>query len=469
MPQSDNHKIAIIESDQEKRNYLRSLVSDWGYRSFCFDKETTCVDNLDPLDPGLIIIGSLSLVRMIRFLGAIREKNCRLPILIIFYDENIQTFVDENKFSNVTMLAGETKSDSLKRGMLKFFANTFKADSNKDFGIVGSSPAIVLLKKMVQELRRSTEAVIIQGESGTGKETFARAIHNSSERNQNAFIKVDGKSLAQSFPKADYLSKRFRNGGKKHNIAWEIFESAHCGTVFFQEICDIPVEIQAELLGFVSNRANAVTSPFSANRFDVRVLASSTKNLDLMVQQGEFRKDLYYRLNVIRMDVPPLRQRREDIILLADFFARQFYQKLNKPVVDISEKVKGVFLRYHWPGNVRELENIIKRYVVSNNDKAILAYFPEVKTDLRQQELLDIGNACADIYKFAEVPDVKTYIDNLDGRSLKNITDDFVERIERKIMKKALEITNWNRKRAAHILDISYKSLLNKIKAYKIA
>jgi len=185
----------------------------------------------------------------------------------------------------------------------------------------------------------------------------------------------------------------------------------------------------------------------------------------LLVEKGEFRKDLFYRLNVIRIDIPPLRNRIQDIPLLAVFFNDKFCGDLGKSHFNLSKKTKNMLSCYHWPENVRELENVVRHSVLTGDEDSMLNKLCLPDQRLKSTNHIDCSE---DIYTVAELSDVKKYLKDLNEVSLKDICREFITRAEKKIMKQALEKTNWNRKKAAILLDISYKSLLNKIKAYDL-
>jgi len=466
----NKNRIAIIESDQKSRNHLRSTLNDWGYISFCFEKETICVDNLDNLKADLVILASLPLIRVIRFLNAFEKKDCKLPVLIIANDIHIQDFIQENFRFDVQIINEIKQLSVFKSVVKKMLDNKFPSKpSVENFGLTGNSNAIAKIKKIIHELRSLPDTVLIYGETGTGKEKIARAIHYYSKRKDKPFVKVNSTLFSESFAGLDSLNRISENTKKNLNITRDIFKSAHEGTLFIQEIDEIPFRIQADMLCFVGERKKIEQNSHSKENFDVRVIASTTKRLEDRITQGKFRKDLFFRLNVFNLRIPPLRKRKEDILPLADFFNARYCKELNKAMMSVQPQIKKIFYTYGWPGNARELENLMKRFVLSGNEAVFRDYFKMTETVPDENDPRRIMQSFADSCRFAGNPDLNKYLGDYSQMSLKLITTDFIERIEKKLMKKALEITNWNRRQAAVILDISYKSLLNKIKAYKLA
>ena len=453
----DQHKIVILDDNQQRRDALKSLVAGWGHTPFIFEKESRCLDNLKPLDPDLVISGSLSVDRAMRFINTLHLTNSNVPVVIISDDREIMEFVDSNGFGDVSVL--NIKSDPIEiqsavDRMLKDECGRKKSRAYCPL-IVGGNPEIVRIKKMIAGIDRLNEALLIQGEPGTGKELLARFIHLKSKRNGGPFVKLSMPQLTADFFENQLLMLEDRQAKQKG-----IFATAHQGTLLLEEIGEMPVEPQATLLKMIDEAG--IFKP-ADDTFNVRLVATSSRDLAARVESNEFRKDLFYRLNVIRFDIPPLRNRLDDISALTDFFTDKFCIETGRSHFQLSGQIKSLFACYHWPGNIQELEDIIKRIVVDGDED-------RVAKKLRvQNKYRAITDSCEDIGTLAGLSDVKKHLKNLDNISLKKIGGIFMERAEKKMVKKALDSTNWNRKHAAKLLDISYKSLLNKIKEYKLS
>ncbi|MBO3445357.1 sigma 54-interacting transcriptional regulator [Clostridium sp. CCUG 7971] len=248
---------------------------------------------------------------------------------------------------------------------------------NKDYiitldNIIGESDIINSTKKEALIASKSTSTVLITGESGTGKELFARAIHNHSNRNENPFVAVNCAAIPDNLLESELFG--YEEGaftGAKRGGKLGKFELAHKGTIFLDEIGDMSLHLQAKLLRVLQekelNKIGAKSNVF----IDVRIVAATNKDLEKMVNKGTFREDLYYRLNVIPISLPSLRDRREDIPLLANFMMKEYAIKLNKNVVDIDKSVINLMINYKWPGNIRELQNIIE-YSVNMSSSSII-------------------------------------------------------------------------------------------------
>jgi two-component system response regulator AtoC len=453
---TNQHKIVILENNQQRRDALKSMVTEWGHTPFIFEKESRCLDNLAPLNPDLVISGSLSVERAGRFIHTLQLTNCSVPVVIISDDQDILEFVESNGFGDVSVLNGNSNPDEIESVVNRVLEECSLNEESRTYCplIIGSSPEIVKIKKKISDLDYVNETVLIQGEPGAGKELMARFIHLKSERHNHPFVKLSLPLLP-----ADFFEKQLLILEDPHTQQKGIFSAAHRGTLLLEEIDKMPAEPQSTLLKLIDEAGIFKTTD---DAIDVRIIATSSQDLAALAESGHFRKGLFYRLNVIRIDLPPLRRRLEDISALADFFTDKFCIESGRSHFQLSEKMKKLFTCYHWPGNIQELEDLIKLIVVDSAED-------RVAKKLRiHKKYRGITDYYQDINSLAGLSDVKKHVKDLDNISLKKIGGIFLERAEKKLLKKALDSTNWNRKRAAALLDISYKSLLNKIKEYKL-
>lgn len=297
------------------------------------------------------------------------------------------------------------------------------------------------IKEIIDQVANTDVTVLIQGESGVGKEVVSRSIHLNSFRRDKPFVKVNCAALPAElleselfgYEKGAFTGAYRRKPGK--------FELANGGTIFLDEIGEINPYLQAKLLQVMQDHEFSRLGGQNDVRVDVRILVATNRNIEQAVREGRFREDLYYRLNVVNMVIPPLRVRKEEIPIFIEYFANKFAAKYNKPPRPLSDDLLKAFYEYHWPGNVRELENMVQRYIVLGNEEEILK---QINSLSRKAFLSDA---------------IKK-----DFLSLKDLNKEAMRRVEKETIYKALEQTNWNRKKAAGILKISYKSLLNKMK-----
>ncbi len=303
------------------------------------------------------------------------------------------------------------------------------------------------IKEIIDKVADTDVTVLIQGESGVGKEVVARSIHQNSSRREKPFLKVNCAALPEELLESELFGyeKGAFTGAYRQKPGK--FELAHEGTIFLDEIGEISPSLQAKLLQVLQDKEFSRLGGEKDVRVDVRVLVATNKNIDEVVRMGRFREDLYYRLNVVRVTIPPLRERKEEIPIFVEYFLDKYGKKYHKDVAGLSEEMKKALLHHEWPGNVRELENAIQRLVVLKNEEVILSEFSAV----------DHGSSVTE----------KKKIDPQKGAwpSLKEVQREATLKAESEAIRRALELTNWNRKKAASVLNISYKALLYKMKA----
>jgi len=453
---TNQHKIIILENNQQRRDALKTMVAELGHTSFIFEKESRCLDNLAPLNPDLVISGSLSADRAMRFINTLQLTKCGVPVVIISDDQHIWDFVDGNGFGDVCVLRVDSKPGEIASTVTQVLQNKAAQQASQPYCplIIGASPEMVKIKKSIADLDHVNEAVLIQGERGTGKEQMARYIHLKSGRSAGHFVKLNVPQLP-----ADFFEKQLLLLEDPQTKNQSPFTSVQQGTLLLEEIGKMPLEPQATLLKIIDDDGMRRAD---ADGRQVRIIATSSQDLSALIANGLFRKALYYRLNVIRIDIPPLRGRPGDIPALTDFFTDKFCIESGRSHFQLSDQMKNLFACYHWPGNIQELEDVVKRIVVDSAEDRVAKKFRVHK------KYRAITDSYKDINTLAGLNDIKKHVKDLNNISLKKISGIFLERAEKKLVKKALDSTSWNRKRAAKLLGISYKSLLNKIKDYKL-
>ena len=465
-------KIVILEGDQYRRDYIRSIVSDGGYVPYSFEKETICFDNLLPLDPDLVISGTLPGNRVFRFVNTVKMINGSLPILIISGDRGVQQNAVSNGFDDIKVIEVNFDPSEINRAIHNMLHERIAGPDNGDAAIpmvIGNSPEILRIKKLMLDIKDSREPVLVQGEPGTGKELVARALHYHSSQPDHPFEKVNLAELNSSMLDEIFIKKlpgRFLNSAQNNPEALSAEACAANGTLFLDQIDALSSIHQARLLNIFEDGSIQLNHPKrrKINYARYRMIVSSTNCLKQRVQQGTFRQDLYFRLNVISIAVPPLRDRVGDIPMLTDFFADKFCMELGLSHIEVSQKFKDIFCSYHWPGNVRELQNMTKRAMLNGDTDSLMINLS--RQWLNNKKFVD---PYKDVDNIAGISNLRKRLKKLDNLSLKKISNDFLAHTEKKIIIKALDHENWNRKKAAGILDISYKSLLNKIKKYQLA
>ena len=334
--------------------------------------------------------------------------------------------------------------------------------------MIGNSLPIRRIKDLINQVVDTDLNVLICGESGVGKELVARTLHERSSRRDYPLVKVNCAALPSELLESELFG--YERGAFTGAVQPKPgkFELAHKGTILLDEIGDMPVSLQAKLLQVLQDSEFTRVGGVRNIRVNTWVVSATNHNLDEEVRKGRFREDFYYRINIIKIVVPPLRDRKEDIPFLLEHFIRKYRSLSKGGVIDISGKLEKVFAEYHWPGNVRELENYVRRLIVLEDP------------DLLEEEILgSMGQQTSEDRPVAEVwtPDeslINSVLDNcrqemqIQFPSLKEIRKKSLARIEKMVIEEAIRRTNGNRKQAAQLLQISYKALLYKIKDFGV-
>ena len=307
--------------------------------------------------------------------------------------------------------------------------------------VFGRSDIMQTLRERMDKVAAANVPVLIQGESGTGKDIIARMIHGRSPWRTGPYVKVNCPAIPGTLLESElfgYEKGAFTGayGTKPGRV-----ELAHRGTLFLDEISELDLALQSKLLQLLQDGQFCRIGAQEDKKVEVRVVCATNRILEDEIENGTFRQDLFYRINVVNLALPPLRERRGDIQGLATYFLEYYNRKYNCRAKAISGELMAVLEKYHWPGNIRELENLVKRYVILGSEEVI-------SSDLvtREQEYFN--------------PEI-----NVDGPiSLKKITRQATRELERKVILKVLQAHHWNRKQAARALSISYRALLYKIR-----
>src|SRR5215471_4942608 len=315
--------------------------------------------------------------------------------------------------------------------------------------IIGDSPAIQKVSQAIQRVASTDATVLLMGESGTGKEVFSRAIHQLSSRRDKPFVTVNCAAIPHSLienelfghEKGSYTGAFTRKIGK--------FEVADQGTMFLDEIGELHISVQAKVLRVIEEQSFERIGGLETIRVNTRVIAATNRDLQELVAKKEFREDLFFRLSVIPIQIPPLRERLSDVRLLAQFFVDKFAKELHRQGLELSPEAARSLEEYSWPGNVRELQNTIERAAILSDGKIIRA--AELNFAFQARRRTD---------DFVQFLDLSGSLTDVSGRASRA-----AEKVK---IKQALDLSNWNKTQAAEILNVSYKTLLNKVKEYEL-
>ncbi len=348
----------------------------------------------------------------------------------------------------------------LEKNRLKREVSTLKTElrtrSQYD-SFIGDSHKIMQVKNLVEQVAGSELTVLIRGESGTGKEIVARMLHNMSGRSEESFTKVNCAAIPRDLLEAELFGYEKGAFTGAHKTKPGRFEVANKGTMFLDEIGDMPMELQSKLLQVLEQQEFVRVGGINTIHVDVRIICATNRNLEEAIKLGRFRDDLFYRLNEITIFLPPLRDRSEDVTLLADHFIDKYKKLYQREASPLGPDAISQLTAAPWPGNVRQLENLIKQVVV-RGEESIIADLLAGQSVSTENVLQPVG--ATSVQNATATPPVeKDY-------SLKKRVARAVSREEKGLISEVLNRTNWNRRKAAEILAISYRSLLYKIKEY---
>jgi two-component system response regulator AtoC len=460
-------RVLVVDDDESTRRYLSTLLSAKGYdvavassgeQALRLASETPrpSVMVLDLLLPGLS--GAEVLERM-------RQGQSPVPVVVLSTVAQLRSVVEAVKRGASDYLTKPFEEQELElaiqnaiekqslREEVQVLRRRLDGYAGAD-GFVSASPSMQRIREIARQVADTDAPVLLLGESGVGKEVVARFIHESSARRDRPFVRVNCAAIPQDLLESELFGyERGAFSGALRDKPGK-FELAARGTILLDEIGEMSSALQAKLLHVLQDGEYGRLGGRSPLRADARVLASTNSRIDTTVAAGRFREDLYFRLNVIRIEIPPLRDRREDIALLARHFLRVYAERYRSAVDQLPAALMDAFLAHPWPGNVRELENAVRRFVILPDVSQALAELTRQGPDTGRAEE---GPAAAPAPRVAE-SDV----------SLKRVAAAAAGEAERELVRRVLGETRWNRKEAARRLKVSYKALLNKLKKWEL-
>ena len=448
-------RILVVDDDESLRRVMQMQLEEAGYEVLAAAQGQDALALIEDTTPALVItdlkmpgISGLDLLRKLR------EAYPETTVIMITAFGTVSTAVEAMKAGAYDYITKPVDYEQLmlvvnramERGQLIAEVKTLRANLDEKYGfesIVGRSKGLLRVLEMASRVARRDSTVLIAGDTGTGKELLARAIHQNSTRKDQAFVTIN----CGAIPKDLLESELF--GHTKGSFTGAVapkrgkVEVADGGTLFLDEVGELPLELQVKLLRLIQNGEIEKVGATGATNVNVRIIAATNRTLQALIDDGVFREDLYYRLAVIPLTLPPLRERIDDIPELVQHLFLKAKQKQNVPQLRLPSSLLPHFSGYGWPGNVRELENVIERLVVlSVSDEITLADLP----DFLQRE-----RSHADAIELNLPPG---------GISL--------ERVERDLIVRALEKFNWNQTQAARYLDISRRTLIYRMEKFGI-
>jgi two-component system response regulator HydG len=447
--------ILVVDDDPAHRTMLGTLLTGWGYNIVEADDGSTAIEKVHEGAFDLILMD----IRMIKVSGLqalseIKAFNPAIPVIIMTAYSSVQTAVEALKNGAYDYLTKPLDFDELRFIMEKAMDHRQLKEENRLLretlgshfdmqNIIGRSPAMVKLMETVAQVAPTEATVLITGESGTGKEMIAGAIHFNSGRKDGPFVKLNCAAITETLLESELFGHEkgaFTGAYKKKEGR---FRQAHGGSLFLDEISEMSLAMQVKLLRVLQEREITRVGGEEVIEVDVRIIAATNRNLLQEIEAGRFREDLYYRLNVVTLNMPPLRDRREDIPLLTQHFLKMFAKKNRKQINGFTPQSMDRLLKYDWPGNVRELMNAVERGVVLSRSD----YLDEQELALILRDAPFSGEIS---------PDYAT------------TTDMTLDEVEKESILKMLELTGGNKSEAARRLGVTRRTLHKKLKMYGV-
>jgi len=448
--------ILVVDDDAAHLQMLKTVLGSFGHKVATATDGSEAIDYVQEQSCDLILMDvRMTNVDGIEALAQIKERNPSIPVIIMTAYSSVDTAVEAMKLGAYDYLTKPLNFEEMQLIISRAMEHLQLAQENHSLKqqmgltqgfteIIGSSAAMGKVIEMARIVAPTEATVLITGESGTGKELFAKAIHTNSERKKQSLVTVNCAALTETLLESELFGHEkgtFTGADRQRNGR---FVQANKGTIFLDEVGEIPLAMQAKILRAIQEREIQRLGSDEVQHVDVRIIAATNRDLQEEVHKGTFREDLYYRLNVMNLHIPPLRERITDIPLLAQHFLKKYVEKNRKDIKGFSPEAMAILTHAPWPGNVRELENVIERAV-------ILAMNPYVEENDLPHTLTSTITSGAD--------DTEG-VGGLGGKSL--------EEIESLAIQQTLEKTGGNKTEAAKFLNITRTTLNNKLKKYNI-
>ncbi len=455
-------KILIVDDEAFIRENLERILADDGYRPFSTDSGEEAVRRVSEEEIDLVLLDlNLGHRSGLDVLRELREVDPEVLVIIITGYGTVESAVEALKLGAYDYIKKPFKADAihlivklaLETQNLRREVRHLKREGSAQFGetdMIGSSPQLLQVFRQIQEVAKHEHAtVLITGESGTGKELVARAIHQLSPRKERPFVEINCGSLPFNLLETELFGHERGAFTDAKNRKIGLIEESNGGTVFLDEIGEMDLNLQVKLLRVLEDRKIRRLGGVRNIDIDVRVIAATNRDLKQAIDAREFREDLYYRLNVFPIHMPPLRERREDIPQLLDHFLKRFSREFNKAIRDVSRPAIDLLMRYHWPGNVRELRNVVERICIMHNAEVIT---PE----MLPREIWGEQPRREAPFAF-EIPPEGIVIEEI------------INQVEKDLISKALAITGGNVAKTSRLLNLPRGTLRYKLEKYQLA
>ena len=457
------HKIWIADDDEAIRIVLEETLNEAGFETQVFKTGDGLVKQLESESPDLIIT-DIQMPGMLGYdvLKHINNNFEDLPVIVMTAFADMQAAVESfggGAFEYIPKPFDLEEALQIVERALEDKPKTKGLKKDNKLDIIGESQAMQNVYRAIGKLSNTIATVLIQGESGTGKELIAKSLHKNSPRHDMPFIALNMADI----PKELVESELF--GHEKGSFTGAVdkrvgrFEQANGGTLFLDEIGDMPLDSQTRLLRVLSNKEFYRVGGDKPIKVDVRIIAATHQNLNNLVSQKHFREDLFYRLNVIKIDVPPMKDRKEDIDDLSKYFLKNYSDSLDEDLRVLSEDAKKIMMKYDWPGNVRQLENVCYWLTLMSPNQNIKAQ--DLPTEVKEYEMVDVPSSSWE-------DGMKNWLKNVSLNIDSGLSEIAITKIEKMLIKTALERSNGKKNDAAQILGWGRNTLSKKMKEHGI-
>jgi two-component system response regulator PilR (NtrC family) len=456
------HSILVVDDEESMRELLEILLGNDGYNVVVASNVDEALDRLGEQTFDCVLtdlrMGSEREAGM-RLLGWVQENAAGTPAVMMTAYGSVETAIQAIKRGAADYIMKPFKNDEIRMNVQRAIEQRDLLRENMAFrkaqaqsgsidNIIGQSAPINEVREMIRRVAQLPSTVAIHGESGTGKELVARAIHQLSDRAQKPFVAINCGGIPETLLESELFGHKKGAFTGAHDDKEGLFVVADGGTLFLDEIGEMPLSLQVKLLRVLDNSEVMPVGGTSGHKVDVRILSATNRNLEEMSKEGDFREDLYYRLNVIPITVPPLRDRADDIPLLAKFFAGAHAEKMGRGDLAIAPDAEQGLRAYHWPGNVRELGNVMERAVALCGSEAIdISDLPQnVQNHVSTSEAKDLS---------------KLPVGGVD-------LEELIAGIEINLIEQALKNSKFSQKKAAELLGLTSRSLRYRLKKYNL-
>jgi len=451
-----NYSVLVVDDEPGMREFLEIMLTKEGYEVSIASNGEEAIEKIGKESFDLAIVDiQMPGINGIEVLRNTREKNYNTTIIMITAFASHESAIEAMKLGAYDYITKPFKIDEIKlvikksldKNVLEKENTRLKKELDTKYGFenfIGSSNSIQQIFSLINRVSELNVNVLISGESGTGKELVARAVHYSGSRKDGPFIPVNCGAIPETLIESEFFghAKGAFTGATRDKKG--LFEEANGGTIFLDEIGDLPIHLQVKLLRVLEEKKVRPLGKTESVSIDVRIISATNKNLEQEIMDNKFREDLFYRLNVIKVAMPPLRERKDDIPMLALHFLHKFATEMDKKITGISNEALEELEKYHYPGNIRELENIIARCVALETNEII------------KKDSLPKLNTEGD------------YIDLTDTLNAKDSIDSVLGDVEKQIIENALKSSRGNKSETAKMLGITLRSLRYRLAKHRI-